>query len=307
MHIILFDLLIIGDSITNSFETRPKIGGFINLDFLEILKAIVIGIIQGVTEWLPISSTGHMILANEFMRLKVSKDFENMFFVIIQLGSILAILAIYFKKLNPFMAKNNSEKKGIFSLWAKICAASIPSAIVGFLLDDVVNNWFYNPLTIATTLILYGIAFILIENRARAHMIANFDQLDYKTALLIGAFQVLALIPGTSRSGATILGAIMLGSSKYVATEFSFFLAIPVMLGASALKILKFYLNHGFSFTLTEWNILLWGIALAFIVSIFSIKFLIKYIKKHSLQLFGYYRIALGMLIVIYFVLMAKN
>ncbi|MDR1254162.1 MAG: undecaprenyl-diphosphate phosphatase [Oscillospiraceae bacterium] len=271
--------------------------------FLEILKSVIIGIIQGITEWLPISSTGHMILADEFLKLNVSKDFKDIFLVIIQFGSILAVLILYFKKLNPFRSENGVKSKEVFSLWAKIFAASIPAGVIGLLFDKLINNWFHNSVTVAATLIFYGIAFIFIENRKKRPRITSFGKLDYKTAFLIGVFQVLALIPGTSRSGATILGAVMLGMSRFLAAEFSFFLAIPVMCGASALKILKYYLKYGLNFTLNEWAVLFSGIIVAFIVSLFAIKFLMNYVKNHSFKLFGCYRILLGVVILAYFLI----
>jgi len=275
------------------------------MNFLELLKAVFFGIIQGITEWLPISSTGHMILADEFVKLNVTPAFKEMFLVVIQFGSILAVLVLYFHKLNPFSSKKSEiEKKNTLSLWGKVIVAVIPAGIIGILFDKKLNTLFYNYKTVAVTLIVYGILFIILENRNK-HLkpkINNISQLDYKTALLIGAFQVLSLIPGTSRSGSTILGAIFLGTSRMVAAEFSFFLAIPVMFGASAMKIIKF----GFSFTGLEWSILLTGMAVAFLVSIFAIKFLMGYIKKHNFKVFGYYRIILGIAVILYFALFSK-
>lgn len=272
------------------------------MDFLELLKAVIFGIIQGITEWLPISSTGHMILANEFIKLKVSDDFFSMFEVVIQFGSILAVLVLFFHKLNPFSPrKSRKEKSDTISLWTKVIIAVIPAGIIGVLFDDKLNELFYNPPTVAITLILYGILFIILENRHKRPRIRSFEQLDYKTALLIGVFQILALIPGTSRSGSTILGAVFLGTSRYIAAEFSFFLAIPVMFGASALKLLKFFLKVGFGFSALEFSILITGMIVAFIVSIFAIKFLMDYIKKHNFKVFGYYRIILGIIVLLYF------
>lgn len=272
------------------------------MDFLELLKAVIFGIIQGITEWLPISSTGHMILANEFIKLKVSDDFFSMFEVVIQFGSILAVLVLFFHKLNPFSPrKSRKEKSDTISLWTKVIIAVIPAGIIGVLFDDKLNELFYNPPTVAITLILYGILFIILENRHKRPRIRSFEQLDYKTALLIGVFQILALIPGTSRSGSTILGAVFLGTSRYIAAEFSFFLAIPVMFGASALKLLKFFLKVGFGFSALEFSILITGMIVAFIVSIFAIKFLMDYIKKHDFKVFGYYRIILGIIVLLYF------
>ena len=269
------------------------------MDFIEVIKAIILGIVEGITEWLPISSTGHMILVDEFLKLDMSAAFKEMFFVVIQLGAIMAVVVLYFNKLNPFTSKKTViQKKETFSLWFKVLAACVPAGIIGFLFDDKIEELFYNYITVAVTLILYGILFIIIEkNKKRVPKIDGFSHLTYKTAFLIGAFQVLSLIPGTSRSGATIIGAILLGTSRYVATEFSFFLAIPVMFGASALKIVKF----GFDFTGAEMFILLTGMIIAFIISIFAIKFLMGYIKKHDFKAFGYYRIALGIIILTYF------
>lgn len=272
------------------------------MDFLELLKAVIFGIIQGITEWLPISSTGHMILANEFIKLKVSDDFFSMFEVVIQFGSILAVLVLFFHKLNPFSPrKSRKEKSDTISLWTKVIIAVIPAGIIGVLFDDKLDELFYNPPTVAITLILYGVLFIILENRHKRPRIKSFEQLDYKTALLIGVFQILALIPGTSRSGSTILGAVFLGTSRYIAAEFSFFLAIPVMFGASALKLLKFFLKVGFGFSALEFSILITGMIVAFIVSIFAIKFLMDYIKKHNFKVFGYYRIILGIIVLLYF------
>lgn len=268
------------------------------MDFFEIFKAIILGIVQGITEWLPISSTGHMLLVNDFIKLNFKPEFVSMFIVVIQLGSILAVVVLFFHKLNPFSPKKNqTEKRDTISLWMKVLVAAIPAGIIGVLFDDKIDEWFYNSITIAITLILYGILFIVLENRKKRPAIKSFSDFDYKTALFIGIFQILALIPGTSRSGATILGAIFLGTSRYIATEFSFFLAIPMMFGASAIKLLKF----GFNFTLPEVTVLITGMLVAFFVSIFAIKFLMEYIKKHNFKVFGYYRIILGIIILLYF------
>jgi len=272
------------------------------MEFVEIFKAIILGIIEGVTEWLPISSTGHMILADEFIRLNMSEAFKEMFFVVIQLGAILAVLVLYFHKLNPFSSKKTSEEKqGTVSLWLKVLAACIPAGIIGFLFDDKIDQLFYNYKTVAVTLILYGILFIVIEssNGRKKPKIDGFSRLSYQTAFFIGIFQVLALIPGTSRSGATIIGAMLLGTSRYIAAEFSFFLAIPTMIGASAYKILKF----GFAFTGIELAVLFAGMFVAYIVSVLAIKFLMGYIKKHDFKAFGYYRIVLGLVVLLYFLL----
>jgi len=266
--------------------------------FPEIIKAIFIGIIQGITEWLPISSTGHMILADEFIKLSASEAFKEMFLVVIQLGSILAVLFLYFDKLNPF-SKNKSinQKKETYSLWLKVLVAVIPSGIVGVLFDDKIEELFFNYKTVSFTLILYGILFILIENKNKSALlkIDNFHLLTYKHAFLIGLFQILALIPGTSRSGSTILGAILIGTSRTIAAEFSFFLAIPTMFGASLLKIVKL----GIFYSPAEWAILISGVITAFLVSILAIKFLLQFIKRNDFKPFGYYRIILGIVVFI--------
>lgn len=272
------------------------------MDFFELLKAIFLGIVEGVTEWLPISSTGHMILVDEFMKLDVSQAFMDMFLVVIQLGAILAVLVLFFHKLNPFSPKKTAtEKRGTLSLWGKVIVACIPAGVIGLLFDDKLHEIFYNYQTVAVALIVYGVLFIVIENRnkRRKPRISDFSGLDYKTALLIGAFQVLSLIPGTSRSGSTILGAILLGCSRYVSAEFSFFLAIPVMFGASALKLLKF----GFVYTPMEWGVLIAGMVSAFFVSLIAIKFLMGFIKKHDFKPFGWYRIILGVVVLGYFLI----
>lgn len=276
--------------------------------FLELLKAAFFGIVQGITEWLPISSTGHMILFEQFIHMNVSKDFWDMFLVVIQFGSILAVVLLYFHKLNPFSPRKSPvQKRDTWSLWGKVLVAVIPAAVIGLLFDDFITEKLYGYVTVAITLIVYGIAFIVVENmdRTKHPTIRNFEQLDYKTALFIGVFQILALIPGTSRSGSTIIGATLLGCSRYVATEFSFFLAVPVMLGASLLKIAKFFIKTGIGFTGTEIGILLVGMIVAFVVSVFAIKFLMGYIRKHDFKAFGYYRIALGIIVIIYAVMFA--
>jgi len=276
--------------------------------FIEILKAILFGIVEGITEWLPISSTGHLILLEEFVTLNVSQAFWDMFLVVIQLGAIIAVLVLYFNKLNPFAkTKCDREKKATWMLWAKVIVAVLPAAFFGLLLDDWLTAHLYNFQTVAVTLIIYGLAFIFIENlqRVKQPLYKDFNHLSFKTAFLIGMFQVLALIPGTSRSGATIIGAILLGCSRAIAAEFSFFLAIPVMVGASLLKIVKFFLETGFGFTGTEGAVLITGMLVSFFVSIFAIKFLMGYIRKHDFKAFGYYRIALGIIVLIYAVLFA--
>lgn len=275
------------------------------MDFLEIIKAIILGIVEGITEWLPISSTGHMILVDEFLQLNMSEAFKSMFRVVIQLGAIMAVVVLYFNKLNPFSPKKQAiEKKQTWSLWFKVLVASIPAGVVGFFFDDILEELFYNPVTVATTLILYGVLFIVVENwnRNKTAKVSKLNELTYQTAFIIGMFQMLSLIPGTSRSGATIIGAILFGTSRYVAAEFTFFLAIPAMLGASLLKILKF----GLSFSGAEITILLVGMIVAFVVSIIAIKFLMGYIKKHDFKVFGWYRIILGIIVLGYFLIIAR-
>lgn len=270
-------------------------GGF---SLIEILKAIILGIVQGITEWLPISSTGHMILVDEFIKLNFSDLFVSTFLVVIQFGSILAVVTIYFNKLNPFSrSKTKRQKSETIDLWLKVIIAVIPSGVIGVLFDDKIDALFFNPTTVAIALIVYGIIMILLENRHISPKIKTLDDLTVKYALMIGLFQCLALIPGTSRSGSTIIGAILIGTSRFVAAEFSFFLAIPTMLGASALKLLK----AGFAFSGFEWFILLVGSVVAYIVSILAIKFLLDYIRKHDFKAFGYYRIVLGILVLGYF------
>lgn len=272
---------------------------------LEILKVIFLGIVEGITEWLPISSTGHMILVEEFIHLNVTDEFLEMFRVVIQLGAILAVVVLYFPKLWPFCSpKNGWIKKDTWLLWFKVLAAVLPAAIIGIPFDDTLDAIFYNYQTVAVTLILYGVLFIVVENYNRRHrkrhQVKSFDDMPWSMALLIGVFQVLSLIPGTSRSGATILGGVLLGASRSIAAEFSFFLGIPVMFGASLLKLVKF----GFAFSSMELILLLVGMVTAFIVSILAIKFLMGYIKKNDFKAFGYYRIVLGILVLIYFILM---
>lgn len=268
------------------------------MEFMEIIKAVILGIVQGITEWLPVSSTGHLILVEEFIKFNLSAIFRSTFMVVIQLGSILAVLVLYFGKLNPFdPGKTETEKKDTLSLWLKILVASVPAAIVGLVFNDKIDELFYNPTTVSITLIVYGVIFILLENRKKIPRISEFADLSYVLAPGIGVFQMLALIPGTSRSGATIVGAVLLGCSRTVAAEFSFFLAIPVMLGASALKLMK----AGFSFSGLEWTVLGVGSLVAFLVSMFAIKFLISYIKRNDFKAFGYYRIVLGLVVLGYF------
>ena len=273
------------------------------MDFIEILKAILYGIVEGITEWLPISSTGHMILLDQFVKLDVSESFWEMFLVVIQLGAIMAVVVLYWNKLFPFrIGQKDWIDKEKFSMWFKILVASIPAGVVGVLWDDELNALFYNPVTVAVMLILFGVLFIWIENRnkgkrARVNSIA---EITYTSALLIGFFQLIAAVfPGTSRSGATIVGALLIGISRTTAAEFTFFLAIPAMFGGSAIKLLKF----GFDFQPTELVILLVGMVVAFVVSMLAIKFLMGYIKKHDFKVFGWYRIVLGVLVLLYFFL----
>ena len=270
--------------------------------FIELIKVIILGIVEGITEWLPISSTGHMILVDEFINLKATAEFKVMFLVVIQLGAILAVVLLYFQKLNPFSTKKTKqEKKETMSIWYKVVVGVIPAAVIGVLFEDWLDEHFYNYITVAIMLVLYGILFIIIENKNKDKKpkVNDFNSLSYGTAFSIGLFQVLALIPGTSRSGATILGGIILGTSRYIAAEYSFFLSIPVMFGASALKLIKF----GFNFTGMEVALLLTGMIVAFIVSVIAIKFLLGYIKKNDFKAFGWYRIVLGLIIMGYFFL----
>ena len=265
---------------------------------IEILKAVLLGIVQGITEWLPVSSTGHMILVDEFVKLNFSPTFISTFLAVIQFGSILAVLLIFFKKLNPFdSSKSKVEKKETLSLWAKVIVAVIPSGIIGILFEEDIDRLFFNSTTVALALIIYGVIMIVIENRNKKPSVSDFSQVSFKLALGIGLFQCLALIPGTSRSGSTIIGATLLGASRYVAAEFSFFLAIPTMLGASLLKLLK----AGFVFSGFEWLVLGVGSVVAFVVSVIVIKFFMDYIKKHDFKVFGYYRIVLGIIVLLYF------
>ena len=267
---------------------------------IEILKAVLLGIVQGITEWLPISSTGHMILVDEFISLNFSDVYVNTFLVVIQFGSILAVLTLYFHKLNPFSPRKSlDEKKDTMSLWFKVVVAVIPSGFIGILFEDKIDELFYNPVVVALALIVYGIIMILIEGSRKRSKVKDFSDMSYSLAFAIGVFQCLALIPGTSRSGSTIIGAMLLGTSKFVATEFSFFMAIPTMLGASALKLIK----AGFGFSGFEWLVLGIGSLVAYIVSILAIKFLMDYIRKHDFKAFGYYRIVLGILVLGYFYL----
>lgn len=288
------------------------------MEFIELLKALLIGVVEGITEWLPISSTGHMILVDEFVKLDVSPEFLELFLVVIQIGAILAVIWIYFTKLNPFSKKKTeAENKQTWRLWGLVVVGCIPAAIIGVTLDDFFNEYFYNAWTVAIALIVYGVIFIVIEQHKRksdaffkAHHTGNeplrlnkietVDELDWQTALKIGFFQCLAIIPGTSRSGSTIIGGMLCGCSRVAATEFTFFLAIPVMFGWGALKTLKMILA-GVTMSATEIGVLIVGIVTAFVVSVISIKFLLKYIKSHDFTAFGIYRIIVGLIVILYF------
>ena len=274
---------------------------------MELLKAVLFGIVEGVTEWLPISSTGHLILLNEFITLNVSDEFRSMFDVVIQLGAILAVIVLFFHKLNPFSPrKTEGEKKQTWQLWFKVIAAIIPSGIVGVLFDDWMEAHFHNATVVSIALIVYGVAFILVERRNARRVggktVEDVYAIDYKTALLIGCFQCLSLIPGTSRSGSTILGAILIGVGRSAGAEFSFFMAIPTMLGASAIKGLKFLLS-GVAATGTEIGVLIVGCVVSFVVSLLVIRGLMEYMRRHSFSAFGVYRIILGVVVLVYFAL----
>lgn len=272
--------------------------------WIEVLKTIFLGIVEGITEWLPISSTGHMLLVDEFIQLNASDAFKEMFFYLIQLGAILAVILLFWKKMFPFEIRSNKRplilvRKDIFSMWFKVVVACIPGAVVTLLFDDYIEAHLHTPTVIALALIVYGVAFLLIENwnKNRVPKIRKLSDITYQTALLIGLFQVLSIIPGTSRSGATIVGALLLGVSRVAAAEFTFFLAVPVMIGMSFLKLIKF----GLAFTATELIILLIGMLTAFLVSVLVIKFLMSYIRKHDFKVFGWYRIVLGIVVLGYF------
>lgn len=272
------------------------------MDIIEILKALILGIVEGITEWLPISSTGHMILVDEFLKLNVSEEFKSMFLVVIQLGAILAVVVLYFKKLIPLDVQNKKLhwKKDTLTMWLKIIVSCVPAAIVGVFFDDQLEAVFYNWQTVSAALIIFGILFIIIEkrNRGREPKINSINDITYKTSIIIGMFQLIAAVfPGTSRSGATIVGALLIGVSRSIAAEYTFFLAVPVMFGASALKLVKF----GFDFSSMELAILAVGLISAFVVSILAIKFLMSYIKKHDFTVFGWYRIVLGAAVILYF------
>ncbi len=269
---------------------------------IEFIKTVVLGVIEGITEWLPVSSTGHMIIAEDFLKLSVSESFWEMFLVVIQLGAILAVICMYFNKLNPFSSKKSkTQKKATWDIWGKVIVGVLPAAILGFLLDDWMDEHLYNSITVATTLIAYGILFILVENlnKNKQFSTKNFKHLSYKKALAIGCFQTLSLVPGTSRSGSTILGAMLMGTSREIAAEYSFFLAIPVMFGASLLKIAKFILKAEVLITSNEIAVLIVGVITSFIVSLFAIKFLVGFVKKYDFKVFGWYRIILGIIVIL--------
>ena len=273
------------------------------MEFIEVLKAIFLGIVEGITEWLPISSTGHMILVDEFIKLNVSDAFREMFFVVIQLGAILAVPVLFFHKLNPFSKKKTEEeRRSTWSLWGKVIVGVIPAGIVGVLFDDFFNTHFYNYVVVAIALVVYGVAFILIEKKraGKPFRVERVEDLTYRDALIIGGYQMLSLIPGTSRSGSTILGGMLTGVSRTASAEFSFFMAIPVMLGASLVKILKFIVG-GYTATGAEIGLLIIGIVTAFLVSLAAIRFLMDFVKRHDFKPFGIYRIALGILVLAYF------
>ncbi len=271
---------------------------------IELLKAVLFGIIEGVTEWLPISSTGHMILLDEFIHLNVSAEFYKLFEVVIQLGAILAVILLYFEKIWPLKKKNGALTldRATLDLWGKIIAACLPAAVIGILFNDWMEEHFFTPEVVAITLIFYGILFIVIESRnVGSGQVKRVEDISYKKAIQVGVFQLLSLVPGTSRSGSTIIGGLLIGLERSVAAEFTFYLAIPVMIGASLLKLIKYILRMGFVFNANELLILAVGCAVAFVVSILVIRFLMSYIKKHNFVPFGYYRIALGILVLAYF------
>ena len=271
------------------------------MDFIELLKAVLFGIVEGVTEWLPVSSTGHLILLEKFLSLGISEAFYEMFQVVIQLGAILAVVLLFFQKLNPFCPKKDAQQKNnTWLLWGKVIVAVLPSAVLGLLFDDFMDAHFYNYVVVSIALIFYGIAFLFVEKTRKGNLLNSVDAIDWKTALFIGCFQCLSLIPGTSRSGSTSLGALLLGVSRSAGAEFSFFLAIPTMLGASALKLLKF-LMEDISATATEWGVLAVGCIVSFLVSVLVIRGLMEYVRKRSFAPFGIYRIALGILVLGYF------
>ena len=275
------------------------------MELIEILKAVLFGIVEGITEWLPVSSTGHLILLNEFVNLNVTDEFQSMFDVVIQLGAILAVCALFFRKLNPFdRGKNQLQKKQTWSLWFKVIAAIIPSGVVGVLFDDWMDEYLHNATVVSIALIVYGVAFILVErmNQGKEPKVSDVHEIGLNTAMIIGLSQCLSLIPGTSRSGSTILGGILVGVSRSAAAEFSFFMAIPTMLGASAIKLLKFFLS-GAGFSAMDLMILLVGCTVSYVVSLLVIKGLMAYVRKHSFSAFGVYRILLGIAVLGYFLI----
>ena len=274
-----------------------------DLNFIELLKIIFLGIVEGITEWLPVSSTGHMLLVDAFIHTDMTQSFKDMFFVVIQLGAIIAVIVEFWSQMNPLVnveGKGVRIKRSVFNMWVKVVVAFLPSAVFGLFLNDFLEENFGTPLTIAIMLIVYGIAFIVIErwNKTRVPKINTMKEITYQAALIIGMFQVLSMIPGTSRSGATIVGALLIGVSRVVAAEFTFFLAVPTMLGASAFKLLKF----GLHFSLSEVIALIVGMVVAYVVSIFVIKFLMSYIKRRDFQIFGWYRIALGIIVILFII-----
>ncbi|WP_407281314.1 undecaprenyl-diphosphate phosphatase [Lactococcus formosensis] len=274
-----------------------------DLNFIELLKIIFLGIVEGITEWLPVSSTGHMLLVDAFIHTNMTQAFKDMFFVVIQLGAIIAVIVEFWSQMNPFVnveGKGVRIKRSVFNMWVKVVVAFLPSAVFGLFLNDFLEEHFGTPLTIAIMLIVYGIAFIVIErwNKTRVPKINTMKEITYQAALIIGMFQVLSMIPGTSRSGATIVGALLIGVARVVAAEFTFFLAVPTMLGASAFKLLKF----GLHFSLSEVIALIVGMVVAYVVSIFVIKFLMSYIKRRDFQIFGWYRIALGIIVILFII-----
>lgn len=286
----------------NAFsKKRSEVQLLENLDIIELIKIFVLSIVQGITEWLPVSSTGHMILIDEFIQLSIRPEFTEMFLVLVQLGSIFAVIVIYFNKLNPFSPKKSKEdQKATWIIWFKVVVASVPAAIFGFILNDYMDEYFYNPWVVSIALIAYGFVFIWIENKHKgkhSHSVDELSRISFLDAFKIGLFQSLSIIPGTSRSGSTIIGGLLLGMDRSVATEFSFYMSIPVMFGASFLKLVKF----GFNFTSAELIYLLSGMLIAFIVSLIAIKFLLSYIRRNDFKVFGYYRIILGSLVILYF------
>lgn len=277
------------------------------MDLIELLKVIFQGIVEGITEWLPISSTGHMLLVDEFVKMNMTEAFKDMFLVVIQFGAILAVIVIFWKQLWPLKIQRLKHSSGtalvversIISMWGKVIVGCLPAAVLGFLFDDLITEYLYSPYIIAAMLIIYGVGFIVVEtwNKKRVPKIESIKELTYQSAIIIGVFQALAMIPGTSRSGATIIGALLIGISRTTAAEYTFFLAVPTMLGASGFKLLKYFINTGFGFTTQEIISLIVGMAVAFAVSVVVIKFLMSYIKKHDFKIFGWYRIALGALV----------